>query len=339
MSKKALITGVTGQDGSYMAEMLLDKGYEVHGLKRRLSSYNEYRLKNVYMNSNFHMHGGDMTDAVGLASILNKIRPDEIYNFAAQSNVQASFDSPDYTATVDALGPHRLLESMRFLEMNNTKLYQACSTEIFYPTDGFQNEQSKIGPRTPYGISKLYAYYSVISYRETYGLYACNGLLFNHESPRRGDDFVTKKIAKTLCKISNGEDTILKLGNIDVKKDWGHAKDFVEAFWLMLQMEKPDDYVIATGKNYSVRDFVKYCAEFFNFDLIWQGEGVDEVGIDLNTNKVIVSISPDFFRPTQSNNTLGDYSHAKKILGWEPKTSFKELAYDMCSFEQTEIRN
>jgi GDPmannose 4,6-dehydratase len=335
MSKKAFITGVSGQDGSYLAELLLSKGYEVHGLRRRLSAYNNYRLKNILSNPDFHVHVGDMTDGMSLTRIISEIKPNEIYNLAAQSHVQVSFDNPDYTATVDALGPHRILESVRLLNMTkHVRFFQPCSVEMFASDSAIpQNENTKFGPVTPYGISKLYSYWITKTYRSTYNMFTSNGIFANHESPRRGDDFVTKKIVSTLYAITQGKANELVLGNINVNKDWGHAKDFVQAMWLMLQHDVPDDYVIATGENHSIKDFIQHCCEYYDINLIWRGTGLDEVGIDKHSGKTIIKVALKFFRPAQNNNILGDSSHAKKMLGWEPTIKFDEIAHDMCKFE------
>jgi len=330
--KKALITGITGQDGSYLAELLLEKGYEVHGIKRRSSSFNTDRVDHIFeTNSNFHLHYGDLTDSTNIIRLINQIKPDEIYNLGAQSHVQVSFETPEYTANSDALGTLRILEAIRILGMEkDVRFYQASTSEMFGASLPPQNEDTPFYPRSPYGVAKLYGHWITKNYRESYDMFACSGILFNHESPRRGETFVTRKIVLGLNAIANGEKEFLKLGNLDAKRDWGHAKDFVRAMWLMLQQENPEDFVIATGEQYSVRHFVETCAPYFGMQIAWVGSGLDEVGIDTVSNRVVVKVSPKYFRPAEVESLLGDPSLAKKILGWKPEISFEELVKDMC---------
>jgi GDPmannose 4,6-dehydratase len=333
MNKKCLITGVTGQDGSYLSEFLLEKGYEVHGVKRRSSSFNTKRIDQLVENSpNFHLHFGDLTDSTNIIRLINEIKPDEIYNLGAQSHVQVSFETPEYTANSDAIGTLRLLESIRILNMqDDVKFYQASTSEMFGLVQEIpQKETTPFYPRSPYGVAKLYGHWITKNYRESYGMYACSGILFNHESPRRGETFVTQKIVMGLRAISEGKKSCLELGNINALRDWGHAKDFVEAMWLMLQQDTPRDFVIATGEQFSVRNFVEACAPYFNMNIVWQGEGLDEVGIDTNTGKIIVKINKKYLRPSEVESLLGDSSYAKQELGWEPRTTFAELVKDMC---------
>jgi GDPmannose 4,6-dehydratase len=333
--KSALITGITGQDGSYLAEFLLRKGYEVHGIKRRSSSFNTGRIDHIYQDPHsnggkFRLHYGDLTDATNLIRVIQEVRPDEIYNLGAQSHVQVSFETPEYTANSDALGTLRLLEAIRILDLQKkTKFYQASTSELFGSSPPPQNENTAFKPRSPYAAAKLYAYWIVRNYREAYGIFACNGILFNHESPRRGETFVTRKITRGLARIKSGLEKKLYLGNLDARRDWGHAKDYVEAMWLMLQKDKPRDFVIATGKNYSVREFVEIAGKKIGFDIIWSGNGLDEKGVDRNTGNVIIEIDEKYFRPTEVENLLGDPSKARQILGWEPKISFEELVNEM----------
>jgi GDPmannose 4,6-dehydratase len=329
----ALITGITGQDGSYLAELLLDKGYEVHGIIRRSSSFNTGRIDHIY--DKLNLHYGDMTDSSRLTHIISEIVPAEIYNLAAQSHVRVSFDMPEYTGQVDALGTLRILDSVRALKLDDyTKVYQASTSEMFGLVQGVpQRETTPFYPRSPYGVAKLYGYWITRNYREAYHMYACTGILFNHESPRRGETFVTKKITSALHKISIGKQDKLHLGNLDAKRDWGHARDFVEAMWLMLQQENPEDYVIATGEQYSVREFVEASAPYFGMDIIWVGEGEKEFGVDKNTGKTIIQIDTRYYRPSEVESLLGDYSKARRELGWEPKTTFKELVKEMCEAE------
>ncbi len=333
--KRALITGVTGQDGAYLAEFLLAKGYEVHGIKRRSSLFNTARIDNIYEdphnpNPKFVLHYGDLTDSSSLIHVVQKVRPDEIYNLGAQSHVQVSFEQPEYTADADAIGPLRLLEAIRILGLEKkTKFYQASTSELYGLVQEIpQKETTPFYPRSPYAVAKMYAYWICINYREAYGIYACNGILFNHESPMRGETFVTRKITRGLSRIRVGLQDQLFLGNLDSNRDWGHARDYVEMQWLMLQQEKPQDYVIATGRQFSVREFVTRCARLLDFDLTWQGSGTDEKAVD-KKGKVIVAVDPRYFRPTEVQTLLGDSSKAQRELGWTPRTSFDELVKEM----------
>lgn len=344
MSKVALITGITGQDGAYLAEFLLDKGYIVHGIKRRSSSFNTARIDHLYKdphenNVNFFMHYGDLTDSTNLTRIVQKFQPDEIYNLAAQSHVQVSFETPEYTLDSDGLGTLRLLEAIRILHLEKKiKFYQASTSELFGKVREIpQKENTSFYPRSPYAAAKLYAYWITINYREAYGIFACNGILFNHESPIRGETFVTRKITMAATKIKYGMQEKLYLGNLDAKRDWGFAKDYVEAMWLMLQQEKPDDYVIATGETHSVREFTELAFKEVGFDIIWQGEGAEEVGIDASTGKVIVEIDPKYYRPTEVEILIGDASKAREKLGWQPKVKLKELAKIMIRSDEEEV--
>lgn len=328
--KKALITGITGQDGSYLAEFLLDKGYEVHGLIRRSSSFNTERIDHIF--KDFHeksarlfLHFGDLSDGSNISRLIEQINPDEIYNLGAQSHVRVSFDIPEYTGEVTGLGTLRILDAIRESGVK-TKFYQASSSEMFGKvTEVPQTETTPFYPRSPYGCAKLYAYWITRNYRESYNLFACNGILFNHESPRRGETFVTKKITRALSRIKLGLDKKLYLGNLDAKRDWGYAKDYVECMWLMLQQNKPDDYVVCTGETHSVREFVLETCKILEINLVWKGKGIDEKGIDKKSEKVIIEIDPVYFRPAEVDLLLGDASKAKKKLGWKPKTNFKEL--------------
>jgi len=335
MSKVALITGVTGQDGAYLAEFLLKKGYEVHGLKRRTSLFNTDRIDHLYQdrhdkNVRFFLHHGDMTDSSSLIRIIQQIQPDEIYNLAAQSHVAVSFEEPEYTANSDAIGVLRLLEAIRILGLERkTRFYQASTSELFGMVQEIpQKETTPFYPRSPYAVAKLYGYWIVVNYREAYGIYACNGILFNHESPIRGETFVSRKITRALARIRLGLQDTLYLGNMEAKRDWGHAKDYVEVQWLMLQQDKPEDFVIATGVQYSVRDFVNAAAKELGMQIRWEGQGVEERGYDSN-NKVIVAVDPRYFRPTEVETLLGDPSKAKQKLGWTPKISFDKLVAEM----------
>ena len=335
MSKRALITGITGQDGAYLAEFLLEKGYEVHGVKRRTSLFNTDRIDHLYQDPHetgrrFILHHGDMTDSSSLVRILQQVRPDEIYNLVAQSHVAVSFEEPEYTANSDALGTLRLLEAMRILGLEKkTRFYQASTSELFGKVQEIpQKETTPFYPRSPYAVAKLYAYWITVNYREAYGMYACNGILFNHESPVRGETFVTRKITRALARIKLGLQDCVYLGNLDAKRDWGHAKDYVEMQWLMLQQEKPEDFVIATGVQYSVRDFVNAAAAELGMKMRWEGTGVDEKGYDAS-GKCIVAVDPRYFRPTEVETLLGDASKAKEKLGWTPKISFTELVAEM----------
>ena len=335
MKKIALITGITGQDGSYLAEFLLEKGYDVHGIKRRTSLFNTDRIDHLYQdpheeNRSFFLHHGDMTDSSSLVRIMQQVQPDEIYNLAAQSHVAVSFEEPEYTADSDALGTLRILEAIRILGLEKkSRFYQASTSELYGKVQEVpQTETTPFYPRSPYAVAKLYAYWIVVNYREAYGMYACNGILFNHESPVRGETFVTRKITRALARIKLGLQDCLYLGNLDAKRDWGHAKDYVEVQWLMLQQEQPEDFVIATGKQYSVRDFVNAAAEELGISVTWKGMGEDEKGYDIKDN-CIVSVDPRYFRPTEVESLLGDPSKAREKLGWVPKTTFKELVTEM----------
>jgi GDPmannose 4,6-dehydratase len=336
MTKKvALITGVTGQDGAYLAEFLLHKGYEVHGIKRRASLLNTDRIDHLYQdphvaNRKFFLHYGDMTDSSSLIRIIQQVQPDEIYNLAAQSHVAVSFEEPEYTANSDALGPLRVLEAIRILGLEKkTRFYQASTSELYgLVQETPQKETTPFYPRSPYGVAKLYAYWITVNYREAYGMYACNGILFNHESPVRGETFVTRKITRALSRIKLGLQDCMYLGNLDAKRDWGHARDYVEMQWLMLQQDHAEDYVIATGVQYSVRDFVNAAAEELGMNINWEGQGVDEKGFDSN-GKCIVAVDPRYFRPTEVETLLGDPSKAKAKLGWTPKVTFSELVAEM----------
>ena len=332
--KVALITGITGQDGSYLAELLLEKGYEVHGIVRRASLINTHRIDHIY--DRINLHYGDLTDSTNLIRVIQKVQPDEIYNLGAQSHVKVSFEIPEYTGQVDALGTLRVLEAVRLLNMGDkVRIYQASTSELFGLVQEIpQKETTPFYPRSPYGCAKIYGYWITKNYRESYGMYTCTGILFNHESPRRGETFVTRKITRGLSRISAGLQDCLYLGNLNAKRDWGHAKDFVEAMWLMLQQDKPDDYVIATGKQYSVREFVDEAAPYFGLNITWEGEGLDEVGIDRTTGRKVIGVNSKYFRPAEVETLLGDASKAKKNLGWEPKTSFAELVEDMCIYGQ-----
>ena len=334
MKKVALITGVTGQDGAYLAELLLDKGYEVHGIKRRTSMFNTDRIDHLFHDPHepgrpFHLHHGDMTDSSSLTRIIQQVKPDEIYNLAAQSHVGVSFESPEYTANSDALGVLRVLEAVRILGMaHKTRFYQASTSELYGLVQEVpQKESTPFYPRSPYAVAKLYAYWIVVNYREAYGMYACNGILFNHESPIRGETFVTRKITRALARIKLGLQKALYLGNLNAKRDWGHAKDYVEMQWLMLQQETPEDFVIATGVQYSVRDFVNAAAKELGMNIRWHGEGVEELGY--LGDQVIVSVDPRYFRPTEVETLLGDASKARSKLGWSPKIGFEQLVAEM----------
>jgi GDPmannose 4,6-dehydratase len=332
--KVALITGITGQDGSYLAELLLEKGYETHGIIRRSSSINTDRIDHIYQN--IKLHYGDLTDSTNIVRVIQKVQPDEIYNLGAQSHVKVSFEMPEYTADVDAVGTLRVLEAVRLLGMEDRiRIYQASTSELYgLVQETPQKETTPFYPRSPYGVAKLYGYWITKNYREAYGMYACTGILFNHESPRRGETFVTRKITQALSKISVGLQDCLYLGNLNAKRDWGHAKDFVEAMWLMLQQDEPEDFVIATGTQYSVKDFVEEAAPYFGMKIAWEGEGLNEVGIDKLTKKTVIQVNPKYFRPAEVETLLGDASKAKEKLGWEPKISFKELVEDMCIYGQ-----
>jgi GDPmannose 4,6-dehydratase len=332
----ALITGITGQDGAYLAEFLLEKGYEVHGIKRRSSSLNTDRIDHLYQDPHvsdrrFILHYGDLTDSSNLIRIIQEVQPDEIYNLAAQSHVAVSFESPEYTANSDALGTLRVLEAIRILGLEKkTRFYQASTSELFGKVQETpQTETTPFYPRSPYAVAKIYAYWITVNYREAYGMYACNGILFNHESPIRGETFVTRKITRAMSRIKLGLQENLYLGNLNAKRDWGHAKDYVEMQWLMLQQDEPDDFVIATGVQYSVRDFVNAAAKELGIAIRWEGEGVEETGIDDVSGKCIVAVDPRYFRPTEVETLLGDPSKAKRELGWSPKITFQQLVSEM----------
>ena len=342
--KTALITGVTGQDGAYLAEFLLDKGYAVHGIKRRTSLFNTARIDHLIegqpgREGRFVLHHGDMTDSSSLTHILQKVKPDEVYNLAAQSHVAVSFEEPEYTANSDAMGALRLLEAIRFLGLGEkTRFYQASTSELYGLVQEVpQRETTPFHPRSPYAVAKLYAYWITVNYREAYGLYACNGTLFNHESPLRGETFVTRKITRALARIKLGTQSELRLGNMDAKRDWGHARDYVKMMWLMLQQDKPEDYVIATGEQYSVREFVARAAEVLGMTITFEGVGLDEVGRD-ESGRVIVRVDPQYFRPAEVETLLGDASKARQELGWTPETSFDELVREMVESDLEEAK-
>ena len=328
--KVALITGITGQDGSYLAELLLEKGYEVHGIVRRSSMINTHRIDHIY--KRIHLHYGDLTDSTNVVRVIQHVQPDEIYNLGAQSHVKVSFEMPEYTAQTDALGTLRVLEAVRLLGMEDkVRIYQASTSELYgLVQETPQKETTPFYPRSPYGVAKLYAYWIIKNYREAYGMHCSSGILFNHESPRRGETFVTSKIVRGLKAISEGNQKVLYLGNLDAKRDWGHAKDYVRAMWMMLQQDEPDDYVIATGKQYSVREFVERAAPYFGFELEWYSNGEDEIAMDKNTKKTIVAVDPKYYRPAEVETLLGDATKAKEKFGWEPKIAFNQLVEDMC---------
>jgi GDPmannose 4,6-dehydratase len=343
--KRALITGITGQDGSYLAEFLLEKGYEVHGIKRRASLFNTERIDHLYQDPHekdrrFFLHYGDLTDATNLIRIIQQVKPDEVYNLGAQSHVQVSFESPEYTADTDALGTLRLLEGIRLLSLEKkTKFYQASTSELFGKVQEIpQSEITPFYPRSPYGCAKLYAYWITVNYREAYGIYACNGILFNHESPLRGETFVTRKITRALSRISLGLQDCLYVGNLNALRDWGHAKDYVEAQWLMLQQQRPEDFVIATGVQHSVREFIDLSARELGIAIQWEGEGVNEKGINVADGKSIVAVDPRYFRPTEVDTLLGDSTKAREKLGWAPKISFEELVKEMVQSDLEEAK-
>ena len=336
MKKIALITGVTGQDGAYLAELLLNKNYEVHGIKRRASSFNTSRIDHLYKDKhkedvNFFLHYGDLTDSTNLIRIIQEVQPHEIYNLGAQSHVKVSFEVPEYTANSDALGTLRILEAIRILKMENkVKFYQASTSELYGKAQEVpQTETTPFYPRSPYGVAKLYAYWIVKNYREAYGMFACNGILFNHESPIRGETFVTRKITRAASKIKLGLQEKLYLGNLNAQRDWGHAKDYVEGMWRMLQHDKPEDFVLATGKTTTIREFCNLSFKELGIDIIWEGEGENEVGIDQSSNKVIISIDKNYYRPTEVDLLIGDASKAKKLLSWTPKYDLESLVKEM----------
>jgi GDPmannose 4,6-dehydratase len=341
--KKALITGITGQDGAYLAELMLKKNYEVHGIKRRASQFNTDRIDHLYQDPHesdrrFVLHYGDLTDSTNLIRIVQQVQPDEIYNLAAQSHVQVSFETPEYTANADALGALRLLEAIRILGLEKkTKFYQASTSELYgLVQETPQTEKTPFYPRSPYAAAKLYAYWITVNYREAYGIFGCNGILFNHESPIRGETFVTRKITRGLARIKLGFQDCLYLGNLDGKRDWGHARDYVELMWLMLQQEQPKDYVIATGQQHSVRDFVDIAGREVGLDIRWEGTGAEEKGYDRNTGKCIVAVDKRYYRPTEVDSLLGDARLAREALGWEPKISFEEMVAEMVSHDLKE---
>ena len=341
--KRALITGITGQDGAYLAEFLLNKNYEVHGIKRRASSFNTARVDHLYQDPHeedvrFFMHYGDLTDATNLIRVIQEVQPDEIYNLAAQSHVMVSFETPEYTANADALGTLRLLEAIRILDLiDKTRFYQASTSELYGRVrETPQTEGTPFYPRSPYGVAKLYAYWITVNYREAYGIYGCNGILFNHESPIRGETFVSRKITRAMARISKGLQKKLYIGNLDARRDWGHARDYVEMQWLMLQQDEPDDYVIATGKQHSVREFIELAAKEVGITIRWEGQGVQEKGIDANSGRELVCIDPRYFRPTEVETLLGDCSKARQQLGWEPKTTFPQLVKEMVAIDLLE---
>jgi GDPmannose 4,6-dehydratase len=336
MTRRALITGITGQDGAYLAELLLRKGYEVHGIKRRASSFNTQRIDHLYEDRHatdvrLRLHYGDLTDATNVLRIIQQVQPDEIYNLAAQSHVQVSFETPEYTANADGLGTLRLLEAMRILRLERrTRFYQASTSEMFgLVAETPQTERTPFRPRSPYGVAKLYAHWITVNYREAYGMYACSGILFNHESPIRGETFVSRKITRGLTRVSVGLQSCLYLGNLQARRDWGHARDYVEAQWRMLQQERPQDYVIATGRQHSVRDFVEKAAAHLGMRMEWRGSGSEEIGVDRRSGRTIVRIDPGYFRPTEVDALLGDASKARAELGWEPHTDFDALVREM----------
>ena len=332
--KIALITGITGQDGSYLAELLLEKGYEVHGIVRRSSLINTDRIDHIF--GKISLHYGDLTDSSNLARIIKEVNPDEIYNLGAQSHVKVSFEIPEYTGQVDALGTLRVLEAVRLLGIEEkTRIYQASTSELYgLVQETPQSETTPFHPRSPYGVAKLYGYWIVKNYREAYGMHCSSGILFNHESPRRGETFVTRKIVRGLKAISEDKQVLLKLGNLDARRDWGHAKDYARAMWLMLQQDTPDDYVISTGHQFSVRTFVEKCAPYFGYNIEWYGKGEDEIGVDRKTKKTIIQVDSRYYRPAEVETLLGDATKAKEKLEWEPEVTFDELVKDMCENEQ-----
>lgn len=343
-SKVALITGITGQDGSYLAEFLLKRGYEVHGIKRRSSSFNTGRIDHIYQDPHmnglpFHLHYGDLTDSTNLIRIIQDVQPDEIYNLGAQSHVQVSFETPEYTANSDALGVLRMLEAIRILGLTDkTKFYQASTSELYGKVQETpQRETTPFYPRSPYGVAKMYAYWITINYREAYNMFAVNGILFNHESPARGETFVTRKITRAAVRIAAGMQEKLYLGNLEAKRDWGHANDYIEGMWLMLQQEQPEDFVLATGEMHSVREFCERAFHHAGINLIWNGSGVDEVGINADNGEPIIAIDPRYFRPTEVELLLGDAAKAREKLGWTPKYSFDELVKEMIDVDRQKI--
>jgi len=343
--KRALITGVTGQDGAYLAELLLEKGYEVHGIKRRASSFNTDRIDHLYQDPHaqrvrMHLHYGDLTDATNLIRIIQQVQPDEIYNLAAQSHVAVSFETPEYTANADALGALRLLEAIRVLGLaGRTRFYQASTSEMFGKIhETPQRETTPFYPRSPYGVAKVYAYWITVNYREAYGLFACNGILFNHESPIRGETFVTRKITRGLARVHEGLEECLYLGNLDARRDWGHARDFVRAQWLMLQQERAEDFVIATGEQHSVREFCEQAAALLGERIEWRGSGVEECGVAAGSGRTLIKVDPRYFRPTEVDTLLGDASKARQLLGWQPQIGFEQLVREMITEDRSLAR-
>jgi len=330
--KTALITGITGQDGSYLAEILLEKGYNVHGIIRRSSSINTGRIDHLYSNPKLKLHYGDVTDSLTIMGVIKKVQPQEIYNLAAQSHVKVSFETPEYTAMVDGLGTLKVLEAVRLLGMEkDVRIYQASTSELYgLVQETPQTERTPFYPRSPYGVAKLYGFWIVKNYREAYNMFACSGILFNHESPRRGHNFVTKKIVDGLRNVRRGKQQKVTLGNLNALRDWGHAKDYSRAMWMILQHHTAEDFVIATGEQYSVKQFVERCAPYFDMNIEWYGEGVDEVGVDTNTGKTIVDVDPKYFRPAEVETLLGDSTKARTVLGWKPEYSFNDLVEEMC---------
>jgi GDPmannose 4,6-dehydratase len=330
--KTALITGITGQDGSYLAEILLEKGYNVHGIIRRSSSINTGRIDHLYSNPNLKLHYGDVTDSLTIMGVIKKVQPQEIYNLAAQSHVKVSFETPEYTAMVDGLGTLKVLEAVRLLGMEkDVRIYQASTSELYgLVQETPQTERTPFYPRSPYGVAKLYGFWIVKNYREAYNMFACSGILFNHESPRRGHNFVTKKIVDGLRNVRRGKQQKVTLGNLNALRDWGHAKDYSRAMWMILQHHTAEDFVIATGEQYSVKQFVERCAPYFDMKIEWYGEGIDEVGVDTNTGKTIVDVDPKYFRPAEVETLLGDSTKARTVLGWKPEYSFNDLVEEMC---------
>lgn len=343
-NKVALIIGVTGQDGAYLSELLLAKGYDVHGVKRRSSSFNTSRIDHLYgdprsEDNRFHLHFGDLTDATNLCRVIQEVQPDEIYNLGAQSHVKVSFETPEYTANSDALGTLRLLEALRILKLEQScRFYQASTSELFGGIGGVpQNEQTPFYPRSPYAVAKLYAYWTTVNYREAYGIHASNGILFNHESPVRGETFVTRKITRAVAAIEHGLTDRLFLGNLDAKRDWGHARDYVDGMWRILQQDTPDDYVLATGEAHTVREFVEHAFKAVNRSIEWDGEGVDEIGFDKRSGDPLIQIDPRYFRPTEVEFLLGDPTKARQVLDWRHKTSFESLVSEMVAADLTTV--
>jgi len=343
--KKALITGITGQDGAYLADFLLKKGYEVHGIKRRASSFNTARVDHLYRDPHeqdvrFFMHYGDLTDSTNLIRIIQEIQPEEIYNLAAQSHVKVSFETPEYTANADGLGTLRILEAIRILKLEEkTRFYQASTSELFGKVQEIpQKETTPFYPRSPYAVAKLFAYWITVNYREAYGMYACNGILFNHESPIRGETFVTRKITRALARIKIGLQDTLFIGNLSARRDWGHARDYVEMQWLMLQQDEPEDFVIATGIQYSVRELIEIAAKKLNISIRWEGEGADEKGMEEKTGQIIIAVDPTYYRPTEVHELLGDADKAREKLGWRPVTSFEEMIAEMIEADMEEAQ-